>query len=181
MSEIQGESTLMTLSEVAHYLGVSEKTIYRLLDSQAIPATRVGGLWRFDIEAIDKWLPESSISYKERILIIDDDRLIRILLREILHRSGSEAVVAESGKTGLKLMEEQRFSLVFLDLNMPEMDGAETFKRIREVCPDIPVVVMTGNPDSNLMSAALSYVPFEVLNKPFGSSDIRQIMNRLVG
>jgi excisionase family DNA binding protein len=180
MPEVHVKSKLMTLSEVAGYLRVTEKTIHRLLSRKAIPATRVGRLWRFDIEAIDKWLRESSISDKARILIIDNDRSVLTLLGETVDRLGREASVAESGKAGLKLLEEHRFSLVFLNMDMPEMDSVETFGCIRDACPDIPVVVMVGDSDSKLMSTALSYGPFGVLNKPFRESDIVQIINSLV-
>ena len=67
---------LMTLEEVANYLRVTEKTIYRLLDKRGIPATRVGHQWRFDKAAIEVWLNQSSTEAGTSILIIDDDKSI---------------------------------------------------------------------------------------------------------
>jgi excisionase family DNA binding protein len=53
----------MDVKEVAEYLRVSPKTVYRMIDKNRIPAIRVGKLWRFDAEAIDKWLQRKSNPY----------------------------------------------------------------------------------------------------------------------
>jgi excisionase family DNA binding protein len=58
---------LMKLEEVADYLRVAEKTIYRLIDKQGIPATKVGHQWRFDKADIDAWLRQNSIDTKVRV------------------------------------------------------------------------------------------------------------------
>ena len=58
---------LMKLEEVADYLRVAEKTIYRLIDKQGIPAIRVGHQWRFDKADIDTWLRQNSIDMKVRV------------------------------------------------------------------------------------------------------------------
>ena len=58
---------LMKLEEVADYLRVAEKTIYRLIDKRGIPATKVGHQWRFDKADIDTWLRQNSIDTKVRV------------------------------------------------------------------------------------------------------------------
>jgi excisionase family DNA binding protein len=58
---------LMKLEEVADYLRVAEKTIYRLIDKRDIPATKVGHQWRFDKADIDKWLRQNSTDTKVRV------------------------------------------------------------------------------------------------------------------
>ena len=78
---------------------------------------------------------------------------------------------------GLELIRDQDYTLVFLDLKMPEMDGAELFKRIKEVKPNLPVTIVTGYPDSNLMMKALTYGPLGVMNKPFSGSEILAAVN----
>jgi len=62
--------------------------------------------------------------------------------------------------------------LLFLDLKMPEMDGAELLKQIRTIKPEMPVTVVTGYPESDLMMKALNYGPLGVMKKPFKSSDV---------
>ncbi len=75
---------LMTVGELADYLRVTKKTIYRLLEQDNIPATKVGQQWRFDRALIDQWLQRGSAGTKANILVIDDEEVIRLLFREIL-------------------------------------------------------------------------------------------------
>ena len=72
---------LITVEEVASYLRVTKKTIYRLLRQGGIPATKIGRQWRFDKASIDKWLRQKSVGCKESILVIDDEAVIQELLR----------------------------------------------------------------------------------------------------
>ncbi|MBE9482694.1 MAG: response regulator [Chloroflexi bacterium] len=172
---------LMTVREVAVYLRVTEKTIYRLLRQGKIPATRVGHSWRFDKALIDEWLHRSSIGAKAAILVVDDEEMIRVLFREVLENSGHSVTTAETGSKGLELVKQRDFALVFLDLKMPGMDGAELFRQIKAIKPRLSVTIITGYPDSELMAQALSYGPFGVMNKPFGESDIINAVNSFLG
>ena len=89
---------LMTLEEVANYLRVTEKTIYRLLDKRAIPATRVSHLWRFDKTYIDNWLNQSSIGVDARILVVDDDDTICSLFKDTLESEGYKVTTANDSR-----------------------------------------------------------------------------------
>jgi len=168
---------LMTLQEVADYLRVTRKTVYRLLEGGKIPAAKVGRQWRFDRAAIDKWLSEKSVSLKASILVIDDEEIIRALLEETVTDLGHRVVSAGTSSEGLELVTQQDFDLVFLDLKMPDMDGAELFRRIKIIKPKLPVIIITGYPDSDMMARALVHGPFAVMNKPFSESDIIVAVN----
>lgn len=163
---------LMTVEEVASYLRVTERTIYRLLKRDSIPATKVGHQWRFDKVAINEWLRQNSEGAKKRILVVDDDEMIRVLFEKTLEELGHSVTTAESSSSGFKFVERFDFDLVFLDLKMSGMDGAELLRRIRGIKPGLPVVVITGYPDSEMMSRALAQGPFGIMNKPFAESDI---------
>jgi len=163
---------LMTVDEVADYLRVTEKTIYRLLKQGKIPAAKVGNQWRFDTTLVDEWLQQNSVRAKANILVIDDEETIRLLFKETLAELGHRVITAETGFEGLELVKQQDFDLVFLDLKMPGMVGDELFGRIKAIKPRLPVTIITGYPDSGMMKRALAYGPFGVMNKPFGESDI---------
>jgi excisionase family DNA binding protein len=163
---------LMTVSELADYLRVTKKTVYRLLLQGKIPATKVGNQWRFDQGAIDRWLQQHSVKARANILVVDDEEVVRLLFKTILGELGHQVSGAEVATKGLELVKQQDFDLVFLDLKMPEMDGAELFRQIKLVKPKLPVIIMTGYPDSEMMARALSHGPFGVMNKPFGEADI---------
>jgi excisionase family DNA binding protein len=149
MADTESKSRIMTLKEVADYLRVNQKTIHRLLDRNAIPATRVGKLWRFDSRAIERWLEERAVPEKTRILVMDEEVPVRLLIKKILSRFGHEVVAAGSGEEGMRLMEEETFDMVFLD-PVISSDGAGIFRYIKVVNPYMPVVVMTGAPGAIL-------------------------------
>ena len=163
---------LMTVGEVADYLRVTEKTIYRLLEKGRIPATKVGRQWRFDVRLIDKWLQKNAAQVKANILVVDDEEVVRLLFKETLEELGHNAITAENAAIALEVVKERDLDLVFLDLKMPGMDGAELFRQIKAVKPRLPVAIITGYPDSDMMARALAQGPFGVMNKPFGESDI---------
>lgn len=163
---------LMTVGEVADYLRVTKKTIYRLLERGKIPATKVGNQWRFDKSSIDDWLQQNSVGVKASILVIDDEEVVRALFKETLEELGHKVVVVETGAEGLELVKQQDFDLAFIDLKMPGMVGDELFGHIKAIKPRLPVTIITGYPDSGMMARALAQGPFGVMNKPFGESDI---------
>lgn len=168
---------LMTVEEVADYLRVTEKTIYRLLKRGDIPAVKVGHRWRFEKNSIDEWLHQNSVVAKVSILVVDDEEIIQLLLKETLEELGHRVIAVGTASEGLELVKQQDFGLVFLDLKIPGMDGAELFRHIRTIKPRLPVTIITGYPDSEIMSLALAQGPFGVLNKPFNESDIVAAVN----
>ena len=162
----------MTLEEVANYLRVNKKTVYRLLANGSIPATRVGHLWRFDKSIIDGWLQRKSIGRPASVLVIDDEVAIRELFVEALAERKCEVVTAENGHEGLRLIKERDFDMVFLDLKLPVVDGVEVFREIRKSKPTLPVTIITGYPDSELMSKALTFGPLSLMKKPLRVADL---------
>ena len=172
---------LMTIEELGEHLRVTKRTIYRMLKRGAIPALKVGSKWRFDREAIDKWLQQQAKGTRLRILVVDDDPVIGHLFKEALEGAGHTVVTAGNGAEGLQYVERLSFDLIFLDLKMPEIDGAELLRRIRKLEPDVPVTIVTGYPDSEIMTRALEQGPLTVMKKPFGVSDILAAVNNARG
>jgi excisionase family DNA binding protein len=168
---------LMTVQDLADYLRVTVKTIYRLLEHGNVPATRIGHLWRFNKDDIDNWLHQNTKKMTADILVIDDDESIRVLFKEALRDSGHTVSSAQNASEGLELITSGDYDLVFLDLLMPGTDGAMIFKQIRSVKPDLPVTIITGYPDSDLMMSAMNSGPFSVMKKPFTVSDILAVIN----
>jgi excisionase family DNA binding protein len=169
---------LMTVEEVAQYLRVTRKTVYSLLRQDKIPATKVGQQWRFDRAAIDRWLQQRSIGRNARILVVDDEDTIRSLFEDVLGELGHRVITASDGAEGLKLVKQNEFDLVFIDLKMPGMNGAEFFQKVTAIKPNLPVIIITGYPDSDLMAQALAQGPLGVMYKPFGDQDIISAVNR---
>ncbi len=71
----------------------------------------------------------------EKVLVVDDELLIRTFLKETLSRKGLDVTVAENGKTGIALAKENAYDLVFTDMKMPDITGLEVLKKIKEISP----------------------------------------------
>jgi len=171
---------LITLEELADYLRVTKKTVYRLLDKHAIPSTRVGHQWRFDRAAVDQWLKQHSSGVAANILVIDDEEVICELFRETLEMAGHNVVTVTDAAAGLKLAVERDFNLVFIDLKMTGTDGVQTFKEIRASKPNLPVTIVTGFPDSQMMLDAMENGPFGIMKKPLSGPDILAVVRAYV-
>jgi DNA-binding response OmpR family regulator len=106
-----------------------------------------------------------------RILVVDDDEDIRVLLTELLGRAGYRVDEAIDGRSALRRLFEAPPSLVILDVTMPDMDGYQTLERIRDLS-DVPVIMLTARTQElervrGLASGADDYVP-----KPFGRQEL---------
>lgn len=102
-----------------------------------------------------------------RILIIDDEVRVADLLAESVKLQGHEAIVAVSGAKGLALVEEKRPDAVFLDIVMPEMDGIEVLRRIREAHRALPVIVISGRASFEQIDEARRLGITDCIQKPF--------------
>lgn len=81
---------------------------------------------------------------RHRILVVDDQESMRILLQDLLEAIGYDVTLAEGGVQALDLLTEDRFDLVLSDLNMPGMDGTALLREIKSRYPELPVVIITG-------------------------------------
>ena len=101
-----------------------------------------------------------------RILIIDDEATLRHTLTRILQGVGHDVTTAASGQEGLSYLSQQPFDLVYLDIRMPDMNGLEVLKTIRQKFPQMPVVLFTAQPDLNSAIQAMRDGAFDYLLKP---------------
>ncbi len=112
-----------------------------------------------------------------RILVVDDIYTNRFLLMELVKRTGNEAVEAENGEEAIRILENEKIDLIFMDIEMPVMNGIETTMHIRDKMPfptnAIPIIALTAhNPD--LFFEDFSDVGFdELITKPFSVEKIK--------
>jgi DNA-binding response OmpR family regulator len=81
---------------------------------------------------------------KKKVLVVDDERNIRLLLREELSDEGYDVIEAESGAQALKMISEEKPDLVTLDIRMPGEDGLTILRKIRETEYDLPVIICSA-------------------------------------
>lgn len=168
---------LLTTNELAKYLKLERVTVLRKAKRGEIPAIKIGRQFRFDKGKIDDWLRNVSLSAKIHILVIDDETTIREMFKAVLDEDRYYVAVAEDGAKALESVKAQDFDLIFLDLKMPGLSGVETLRRIRQIDDRLPVVIITGYPDSELMNQALELGPLGVIKKPFGSVEIHRAID----
>ena len=170
-------SDLMTVKEAAEYLKLNKMTVYRLAQKHKIPASKVGGAWRFSKDTLDDWIKAQSSMDKRGILVVDDDPLICELIEDVISRQGYDVVTAGSGEEALEKMKRQQFKLVFLDLVLPGMSGVEVFRAVKEEDKNTVVVVITGYGDDPIAIEALSMGPIILIRKPFKVKDITDVLD----
>ena len=114
-----------------------------------------------------------------KILLVDDNDLMRTLLRGIL-RSEDCLVIGEAknGVIALGFIEKTKPDVVFLDVVMPEMDGLETLQNIKRDYPEIIVVMITGNPSKENVQESIQGGASGFIIKPFNSAKVLETLHR---
>jgi CheY-like chemotaxis protein len=119
---------------------------------------------------------EKSVDILPHILVVDDEPVVGQLFKDALRERPCQVTAITDSRRALELIQKKRFDLIFLDLNMPKLDGSDLFRHIRKLHNDTPVAIITGYPDSELMAKALEQGPFLVMKKPFHSSDVLHLV-----
>ena len=163
---------LLSTKEAAEYLDIKPTMIRHKAQSGAIPSIRNGNRLRFDKREIDRWLQQRTNERLSHVLVIDNDPVIGDLIKNTLELGKYQVMTALSSLEALEIIKQKQFAFIFLDLALPEVDGAELFRCIRKINKDVLVIIVTAYPDSEVMARAMEYSPFLVLKKPFTINDI---------
>lgn len=113
---------------------------------------------------------------KQRILIVDDEKNIRLTLCHTLEMTGYSVETAVNGEDALQQLEEQSFDLVLLDLKMPGMDGAEVLAQVNQRHPDVKVIIVTAHGTVDNAVEAMKTGAMDFIQKPFAPQEIRELV-----
>jgi len=111
------------------------------------------------------------------ILIADDDRTIAHLIKEIIERRGNTALVAYDGEQAFKIFNNFKLDLIITDLKMPNVDGMNLIRMIRESNTDIPIIIITGYGSDQNYALAQNYGVTNFLSKPCSVIDISRAID----
>lgn len=117
------------------------------------------------------------------LLIADDEELVRRAGERMLSKLGYRVLTAENGASTIEIFQRHRaeIALVMLDLVMPDMDGLETLQRLREIDPDVRVVLCSGYAREDASeSQALIRSAAGFVRKPFNMAELSRVVSRLV-
>jgi len=104
---------------------------------------------------------------KGKILVVDDEDIVRTSCSRTLSPEGYEVWLAKNGVEGLKMASEEKFDLVLTDLKMPDMDGSEVLRIIKEKWPETAVIIVTGYQTVDTAVKAIKLGAYDYIEKPF--------------
>jgi two-component system response regulator HydG len=107
-----------------------------------------------------------AVHAKPRLLVVDDSPEFCDSLKNVLERMGYASVTAYDGFAALEMVKQDGFGLVVMDVRMPVMNGIETFRRMKKMAPQLPVVLLSGYAVDELATQALREGAFAMLKKP---------------
>lgn len=114
------------------------------------------------------------------VLIVDDEKNIRLVLSQSLESLGLPMQTAVNGEEALQKLQEYDFSLVLLDLKMPGMDGMEVLRWVRTHRPQLPVVLVTAHGAVDTAVSAMKLGAVDFLQKPCSPVEIRELVLRVL-
>lgn len=115
---------------------------------------------------------------KANILVVDDERGIRTLIKDLLSREGYSVETADNASDALTLFAGKEFDLILSDIKMPQMDGIELCKRIFDINPEQLVILLTGYPSVETAVAGLKIGAADYITKPFTPDELRIVVSR---
>jgi excisionase family DNA binding protein len=185
---LQNDEVFLTTEEVLEYLQVNLRTVYRLIKAGKIPAVRVGRQWRFRKRDIDGWLDSQRPHHggatvqtpapvggparqaaPRRILVVDDEASIRELLVKTLSLAEYTVETAADGNSALSRLRDTGTpcDLAIVDLKMPGMDGLMLIRQMKQMRPELPVIIITGFSTEISAIEAINLGVSGYLTKPF--------------
>jgi two-component system, LuxR family, response regulator FixJ len=112
------------------------------------------------------------------IYVIDDDEAVRQSLEFLLTTAGMKAKSFDSGQAFLDVLPDVEFGCIITDVRMPEITGIDLLKRVKQVNPDLPVIVITGHGDIALAVEAMKIGAIDFLEKPFDDDNLLDAVRR---
>jgi len=112
-----------------------------------------------------------------KILLVDDNDSLRLILGKLLEEYGHEVIGADTGTRALEIIQIRHVDLVLTDMNMPGQSGLDTIRCIRQQNPDLPIIAMSGesgpHQEPSKQAGALAF-----LKKPFSGKELHAILER---
>jgi len=116
---------------------------------------------------------------RRKLLIVDDQNGIRVLLHEVFSSEGYETFQASNGRIALDIVKNDQPDLVLLDMKIPGMDGLEILKHIRKIDTEIKVIMMTAYGELDMIKEAMELGALQHFTKPFDIDELRLAVNAL--
>jgi len=120
------------------------------------------------------------MSKRTKILVVDDEGIVRESLRDWLSGVGYKVEIAESGEKALRIIKQKKIKIMVADLIMPGMDGIELMKNAREIVPSISTVIITAHGTIQTAITAIREGAYDYIEKPFCPEKVEHLIKNLV-
>ncbi len=117
---------------------------------------------------------------KCRILVIDDEDIVRMSCQRILIPEGYDVIATKSASEGFRMLDEDCFDVVLTDLKMPDIDGIEVLRKVKEEWPEVEVIMITGYQTITTAVQAIKLGAFDYIEKPFTPDSILSAVKKAV-
>ena len=118
---------------------------------------------------------------KIRVLVVDDKKIIGDLFEFTLGFSGHDIKWINDANEALEIVKKEKFDVVFLDIIMPKRDGVSILEDLKEIAPELPVVMMSGYSVDEKRNRARELGAITCLKKPFEMDDVRKVVKVALG
>jgi len=115
---------------------------------------------------------------KGKILVVEDERSMREVLKILLEGEGYTVAVAAGGVDGMGLLNKDIFDMVITDINMPKVNGFEILKKVKEISPDTIVIMITAFGNTESAIEAMQLGAYDYIHKPFKIDEIRHVVRK---
>ena len=118
-----------------------------------------------------------------RILVIDDEQYILLMLKKMLERAGYDVDIAINGEEGLRYYQKYPADLIITDIIMPEKEGLETIRELKSYNPDVKIIAISGGgrvDSKEYLESARLFGALKVFSKPFNQGEIVNAVQKLL-
>jgi len=167
---------LMTVKETSQYLRIPLPTVYYLVQRQQLPAVQIGGRWRIKRKLVDRDILKKGAGRERTVMVIGSDAAMRAGFGGCLAESGVSPVFVQSAEDAMGYLAVTEPDLVLLDLTEPDLAADALYVRIRECHPDVPLFVLSGPPDGEVLWRILQAGAVTMLRKPIEPGHLEALL-----
>lgn len=172
---------LITPEQFATIASMNVRTVVRLIKEGQIPGVKVGGRYRLLRSEVENWLKTRARIVQHRILSVDDNKEVLIVLKKQIEEMGHEFVGVTDGEQAIEVLKKNTdFSLLILDLLMPGKTGVDVMAWMEQNEVQMPVLIYTGHIDHKLCLQAMKYQFFTVLSKPCTKAELQRCVGSIL-
>lgn len=128
--------------------------------------------------------PIKNANYHKKILVIEDDTINQAIIKTMLTKLNLQVTIADNGKIGFEIFQQDSFNIIFMDIQMPEMDGLEATRLIRQheqdhqIKQSTPIVAVTAHALQSEQEKCFDAGVDEFVSKPIKMDTIRHVLNK---